>query len=365
MIAPCAGHQLPAASSMQQPKLELSKTCEPEMFNDPNWQLVVQYLAYIFLMPPVAILIIDKVVRALVRDVFPFYAITGVVGTPIHELGHMLACWVFGMKITKARLYSPDKATGRLGYVEFKYRPASILHAIGLVVQGVAPIFMAFALFEFMFPAPQTAVPWSSIIAGDTVVLAGLQASWNLVFGNLCSDGVGILWGLAALIVALHCIPSWADIRLALRGGLVLLIIALAVSFLPRIDFTSPLPPSVNAALSVAGAAVTGWGFAALEWVVYAVTMVTASAVGGVLLLLVLPAVCLKLARRLRTTRNGGSESVCDSVDSELPAFESEVIVSLVAAVSLESRPAGSDSPADPAFACGVDDRCVDGPPSS
>ncbi len=25
---------------------------EPSMFNDSNWQLIVQYLAYIFLMPP-------------------------------------------------------------------------------------------------------------------------------------------------------------------------------------------------------------------------------------------------------------------------------------------------------------------------
>ena len=109
---------------------------EPSMFNDSNWQLIVQYLAYIFLMPPLVILVMDRLVQSLVRSVFPFYAATGVLGTPIHELGHVLACWMFGLKITQIRLYSPDAATGRLGYVAFTYRPSSTVHAVGLVVQG-------------------------------------------------------------------------------------------------------------------------------------------------------------------------------------------------------------------------------------
>lgn len=275
-------------------------TCESPMFNDSNWQLIVQYLAYIFLMPPVAILIMDRLVQSLVRSVFPFYAVTGVLGTPIHELGHVFACWMFGLKITKIRLYSPDAATGRLGYVAFSYRPSSTIHAVGLVVQGVAPIFMAFLLFEFLFPFNPTVAPWANSGFQASVFLGGVEGAWSLVYGNLCAGGMGVLWSLSALIIAMHCIPSWADIRLALRGGVVLLVIALAVSFLLKLDITSHLPSVVRNGLAHAQGVADAMGLRALEWVIYAVTMVTTMAVAGVALLLVLPSLCVIFVKRLR-----------------------------------------------------------------
>lgn len=274
------------------------------MFNESLWQ-VIQSLAYVFLMPPLSILIIDRLVRSLVHSLFRFYAITGLLGTPIHELGHVLACLAFGLKITKLRLYSPDPSSGRLGYVEFAYRPTSTIHAVGLVVQGVAPLFMAFALFEFVFPSTQALAPWSTWGDGDSVVFAGVKGAWTLVVGNLLSGGLGFLWSIAALVIALHCIPSWADIRLALRGGLVLLAVALAISVLTRMDLGDHLPSSVNAVLSGFQATSSQWAVAALEWVIYAVTLVTVTAVAGLLIMLVIPAACLKCLRTVRHRCDG------------------------------------------------------------
>lgn len=273
---------------------------ETPMFNDSNWQVIVQYLAYIFLMPPLVILIIDRLVQSLVRGVFPFYAVTGVLGTPIHELGHVLACWIFGLKITQIRLYSPDAATGRLGYVAFSYRPSSTVHAVGLVVQGVAPIFMAFLLFEFLFPFNPTVAPWSDCGFDGSVFLEGVAGAWTLAYGNLCAGGMGPVWSMSALIIAMHCIPSWADIRLALRGGVALLVIALAASLLFKVDFSSQLPTFLRNGLAHAQGMADAMTMRALEWVIYAVTMVTTLAVAGVVLLLVMPSLVLIVLRRVR-----------------------------------------------------------------
>ncbi len=273
---------------------------EPSMFNDSNWQLIVQYLAYIFLMPPLVILVMDRLVQSLVRSVFPFYAVTGVLGTPIHELGHVLACWMFGLKITQIRLYSPDAATGRLGYVAFTYRPSSTVHAVGLVVQGVAPIFMAFLLFEFLFPLNPAVAPWGDSGFDGSVFLEGVVGAWTLVYGNLCAGGMGAVWSMSALIIAMHCIPSWADIRLALRGGVVLLVIALAASFLFKVDFASQLPTVLRNGLAHAQGMADAMSMRALEWVIYAVTMVTTLAVAGVFVMLVLPSLVVIVLRRLR-----------------------------------------------------------------
>ncbi len=276
------------------------------MFNDSNWQLIVQYLAYIFLMPPLVILIMDRLVQTFVRSVFPFYAVTGVLGTPIHEMGHVLACWMFGLKITKIRLYAPDAATGRLGYVAFSYRPSSTLHAVGLVVQGVAPIFMAFLLFEYLFPVNPAVAPWLDSEIHPSVFLDGVAGAWSLVYGNLSTGVTGIVWSLAALIIAMHCIPSWADIRLALRGGVVLLVIAIAASFLLKMDIASHLPSVVRNGLAHAQSVADAMGMRALEWVIYAVTMVTTVAVAGVVFLLVVPSLVAIVIKRLR---NGGVEA--------------------------------------------------------
>lgn len=273
------------------------------MFNDSNWQLIVQYLAYIFLMPPVVILIMDRLVQTFVQSVFPFYAVTGVLGTPIHEMGHVLACWMFGLKITKIRLYSPDAATGRLGYVAFSYRPSSTLNAVGLVVQGVAPIFMAFLLFEYLFPFNPAVVPWVDSDFHPSVFLDGVAGAWSLIYGNLSNGVTGIMWCLSALIIAMHCIPSWADIRLALRGGVVLLVIALAASFLLKMDIASHLPSVVRNGLAHGQSVADAMGIRALEWIIYAVTMVTTVAVAGVAFLLVVPSLAVIVIKRLRFRR--------------------------------------------------------------
>lgn len=66
--------------------------------------------------------------------------ITGWIGTPIHELGHALMCFVFGHKVREVQLFNPDRETGVLGFVNHSYNPKSIYQKIGNFFIGIAPI---------------------------------------------------------------------------------------------------------------------------------------------------------------------------------------------------------------------------------
>ena len=65
---------------------------------------------------------------------------TGVIGTPIHEIGHAIFCIIFGHKIVEMKLYSMDTSTGVLGYVNHSYNKKNIYHVIGNFFIGVGPI---------------------------------------------------------------------------------------------------------------------------------------------------------------------------------------------------------------------------------
>ena len=66
--------------------------------------------------------------------------ITGWLGTPVHELSHAFFHIIFGHKVTKIDLYSPNDGDDSLGYVEFYYQEKNLYHRIGLFFAGVGPI---------------------------------------------------------------------------------------------------------------------------------------------------------------------------------------------------------------------------------
>ena len=61
-------------------------------------------------------------------------------GTAIHELGHAIFAVIFGHKITKMALFSPNPSNGSLGYVNHSYNPKNIYHNIGNFFIGIGPV---------------------------------------------------------------------------------------------------------------------------------------------------------------------------------------------------------------------------------
>jgi hypothetical protein len=67
--------------------------------------------------------------------------LTAWIGTPIHEIGHLLMCFIWGHKVTRVRLLQVNRSDGILGYVEHQYNPNSIYHQVGNFFIGMGPLF--------------------------------------------------------------------------------------------------------------------------------------------------------------------------------------------------------------------------------
>jgi hypothetical protein len=67
--------------------------------------------------------------------------LTAWIGTPIHEIGHLLMCFVWGHRVTRIKLLQLNSPDGVLGFVEHQYNRNSIYQQVGNFFIGLGPIF--------------------------------------------------------------------------------------------------------------------------------------------------------------------------------------------------------------------------------
>ena len=160
--------------------------------------------------------------------------ITGVVGTPIHELGHALMCIIFGHKVVEMKLYQPDSKDGTLGYVNHRYNEKNIFHQIGNFFIGIAPILcgsgVLLLLMYLLVPDVYTEVTaelqFIALLSTDFFDLstyAGyLDLFWEVVLDVFdFTNSANILWWIfvvLALSISSHMELSIEDIKGGLRG---------------------------------------------------------------------------------------------------------------------------------------------------
>jgi len=142
---------------------------------------MLEVLLAIIVLPSLIIWAFNLVLIRMNVYVWDAYRYTGIIGTPLHELSHAAACLLFRMKILKVVLYAPNAITGQLGYVKFAYREHSIIHAIGRVVQGIAPLITGSILLIWSLdlarkmPDPGSAHMLSWVASSAVVTLEGLR----------------------------------------------------------------------------------------------------------------------------------------------------------------------------------------------
>jgi hypothetical protein len=66
--------------------------------------------------------------------------VTAWIGTPIHEIGHLIQCIIWRHKVKSVKLLQTDDKNGILGYVEHQYNPNSLYQRIGNFFIGIGPI---------------------------------------------------------------------------------------------------------------------------------------------------------------------------------------------------------------------------------
>ena len=67
--------------------------------------------------------------------------VTAWIGTPIHEIGHLLQCFIWGHRVSRVRLLQLNHPSGKLGFVEHRYNPNSMYQQVGNFFIGLGPIF--------------------------------------------------------------------------------------------------------------------------------------------------------------------------------------------------------------------------------
>lgn len=253
----------------------------------------------LFLLPTLAITLWHLVLARMSPRVWSMYQITGAVGVPVHELAHVIACLLFGLRITGMALYAPDPVTGSLGYVHFRYHPTSPRQVLGLLIQGVAPLLLGGGITLWALHLPVAAPLPEQGIGG--VCRWGMSTAGSVIEALVTLAGGGPLGALGAafvLLISLHSIPSYADVRLGLRGAILVgLAAALGVGLVQVLHMGGwPGGKAVGAALQGVQAVIEEGLWLALSG---AVAVVTLAVFAGVLLL-VIPASILQVAALIR-----------------------------------------------------------------
>lgn len=132
--------------------------------------------------------------------------ITGIVGVPLHELGHYLMCKLVGFKVTEVKLFQMlTQDNPVLGYVNYEY-PMTISGSIRKVIVSIGPIFTGIVALYFLSPQ---VTPY--LFNNNTIDLTLFmnKAGWQQWF---------LIWVLSS--VTLHMLPSLTDIKIAMAGSL-------------------------------------------------------------------------------------------------------------------------------------------------
>ena len=263
---------------------------------------MIELFVALLLVPASVITIWDLMMHRLAPSARKLTRLTGYIGVPVHELSHALVCVLFGMRITKMAFYQPNSATGTLGFVEYRYSPYSMKHALGMALQGIAPL-LAGAVIVGLLLANREPIelPDSGIghIAGwlGGVVVGTAVTAW----AQAMSGPVGFGAVLLATIVSMHAIPSLADIKSGLRGLIVLVGFAAAVAV--AIDLFWVYGPDVGKDLDSIVRVVTLQIERGMWGALYgAVSLVTLTILGG-LALIVIPSLCLQVVQFIRGAR--------------------------------------------------------------
>ncbi len=174
----------------------------------------------------------------------PYLVLFGWLGTIVHELGHVIFCIIFRHKIISMKLFSPDRETGILGYVEQTYDSKSVYQLIGNFFIGVGPIILGTAIICLLSYLLLGLDPF--VLADKFNMASSYIPSWGAllqIFQILWTSSTSMLFELFSW----HNLSSWqlylfiylafaigssitlspSDIKASLKGSGVILILIL------------------------------------------------------------------------------------------------------------------------------------------
>lgn len=132
------------------------------------------------------------------------------IGVMHHELSHTLFALLTGAKITSIRLFKPNKQAGSLGSISYATRGPLVLRAIQSTLTSMAPT-----------------------ICGTISVICICKFGFSDVIWK------NILFGCLLLCIVIHMNMSTQDIKIALKGLPICLLIVFVIFYYAKIDIIS------------------------------------------------------------------------------------------------------------------------------
>ena len=182
--------------------------------------------------------------RYLVRTFGPRgILVTAWIGTPIHEIGHLVQCFIWGHRVTKVKLLQLNSPNGVLGYVEHSYNLHSIYQQVGNFFIGLGPIFSGISslILSMYFLVPQSYTAFQDQIQHhitveefDLSVLKTVAGAVLVIFKSLFTlenliNPLFWIYLIIAISISSHIALSKADIQGSVKG--LLMIFAVLVLF--------------------------------------------------------------------------------------------------------------------------------------
>ena len=196
--------------------------------------------------------IIEKrTTRNLVKRLGPkVIVLTGIVGTTIHELSHLIMSLIFRHRVENVKLFSINLKSETLGYVNHSYNKKSYYQRAGNFFIGVAPILIGTAIIILLF---RILVPnsWSNAInefgfSGYLGLVDSfsiqkfidllLNSSWGIITSLFSVDNITSfkfwIFIILAISICMHMELSPADFKGAIDGIIFIFILSLIVSLI-------------------------------------------------------------------------------------------------------------------------------------
>ena len=188
--------------------------------------------------------------------------VTGLIGTPVHELSHAFMCLLFGHKVHEIKMYNFKKKSKTLGYVSHSYVKRNLYQQMGNFFIGVSPILagglVVTGLVRLLTP---------SVYNGIMACISSFSAPHGVgIFTELEKLTVDIptaifgggnvknwLWWVCmalSLSVSVHMEISRSDIKGGLRGLAVISVLLLVVDVVLGLLFPDALGVFTGAVVS-------------------------------------------------------------------------------------------------------------------
>ncbi|MED4224656.1 hypothetical protein [Neobacillus cucumis] len=175
--------------------------------------------------------------------------VTAWIGTPIHEIGHLIQCFIWGHRVSRVRLLQLNHPSGILGFVEHHYNPNSMYQQVGNFFIGLGPIFSGIGslILGMYFLVPQSFLAFKTEVEQhiqfqqlDITLLKTFWESISIICKSLFTienliNPLFWLFLIIAFSISSHIALSKADIKGSARGLSTIFIVLVLLNIISRL----------------------------------------------------------------------------------------------------------------------------------